>query len=96
LFYDYLCMIRIFWSLLFIRFYIHIAIYRSKLIFNPLKEKFGTSKMIFQVTTKGSIPIVQETMAHVKMFLNNYFRKHFQKKLIRNENCIFTLGENKE
>ncbi|HUK84817.1 MAG TPA: hypothetical protein VLU95_03035, partial [Candidatus Acidoferrum sp.] len=31
----------------------------------PIKEKFGTPRIIFQVTTKGNIGIVQETINRV-------------------------------
>jgi beta-1,4-mannosyltransferase len=62
---SYLWVVWIFSSLPFIRFYIHIATYRSRLISKPLKEKFGTPRLIFQVTTKGNIPIVQDTVDRV-------------------------------
>jgi beta-1,4-mannosyltransferase len=62
---NYLWIVWIFSSLPFIRFYIHIAHYRTKLISKPIKEKFGTPKLIFQVTTKGNIPIVQDTVDRV-------------------------------
>lgn len=65
MFYDYLWIIWVLSSLLFIRFYIYIVTYRSKLIAKPTKERFSTPKIIFQVTTKGNIPIVQETINRV-------------------------------
>jgi beta-1,4-mannosyltransferase len=62
---EYLWLAWIFSSVLFIRFYIYIAAYNNKLIFKPLKEKFGTPSLIFQVTTKGNIPIVQNTVDRI-------------------------------
>lgn len=65
MFWEYLWIAWILSSVLFIRFYIHIAHYRTKLISKPLKEKFGTPSLIFQVTTKGNIPIVQKTVDRI-------------------------------
>ena len=65
MFWDYLWLIWILSSLLFARFYIYIATCKSKLIAKPIKEEFCTPKIIFQVTTKGNIPIVQETVDRV-------------------------------
>jgi cellulose synthase/poly-beta-1,6-N-acetylglucosamine synthase-like glycosyltransferase len=35
------------------------------MIAKPTKERFGTPRIIFQITTKGNIPIVQETVNRV-------------------------------
>jgi egghead protein (zeste-white 4 protein) len=64
-YWEYLWVVWIFSSVLFIRFYIHIAHYRTKLISKVTKEKFGTPRLIFQVTTKGNIPIVQNTVDRI-------------------------------
>ncbi|MGD0643491.1 MAG: glycosyltransferase family 2 protein [Candidatus Bathyarchaeia archaeon] len=50
---------------MFIRFYIYLFAHHSKLLARPVKEKFGTPKIIFQVTTKGNIGIVQDTIDRV-------------------------------
>jgi beta-1,4-mannosyltransferase len=62
---EYLWILWIFSSVLFIRFYIYIAAFGKKLIFNPTKEKFGTPAILFQITTKGKIPIVQSTIDRI-------------------------------
>jgi beta-1,4-mannosyltransferase len=62
---EYLWIAWIFSSVLFIRFYVYIAAFGKKLVAKPIKEKFGTPSLIFQVTTKGNIPIVQNTVDRV-------------------------------
>jgi len=62
---EYLWIVWILSSVLFIRFYIYIGLYRKQLISKPLKEKFGTPKLIFQITTKGNIPIVQNSVDRI-------------------------------
>ena len=52
-------------SILFIRFYFYLISQHSKLIAKPPRERFGTPKLIFQVTTKGNIGIVQNTIDRV-------------------------------
>ena len=37
----------------------------SKLVAKPVKEKFGTPQILFQVTTKGNIGIVQDTINRI-------------------------------
>ncbi len=65
MFWDYLWVIWILTSFLFVRFYFYIFAHRSKLIAKPEKERFGTPKIIFQVTTKGNIGVVQETINRI-------------------------------
>ena len=65
MFWDYLWLIWVLSSLLFIRFYLYLFAHHSKLIAKPVKEKFGTPKIIFQVTTKGNIGIVQDTINRI-------------------------------
>jgi egghead protein (zeste-white 4 protein) len=62
---DYLWLVWIVSSLSFARFYAYALIYFSKLVAKPTKRKFGTPKVIFQITTKGNIPIVQETIDRI-------------------------------
>lgn len=64
-FWDYLWLIWVLSSILFIRFYFYLVANHSKLTAKPIKETFGTPKVIFQVTTKGNIAIVQETVNRV-------------------------------
>lgn len=52
-------------SSLFLRLYAFIPIYARKLIARPSERAFGTSRLIFQITTKGNIPIVQETIEFI-------------------------------
>jgi hypothetical protein len=59
------------------------------MVSKPVREKFWTPRLIFQVTTKRNTPIVQETGDRVKMLLKNYSKKDFQKKLKRNKSQIF-------
>lgn len=65
MFWDYLWLIWVLSSLLFIRFYIYLLAHHSKLIAKPVKERFGTPKILFQVTTKGNIGIVQDTVDQI-------------------------------
>jgi hypothetical protein len=64
-YWDYLWLIWVLSSLLFIRFYVYLLAHRSKLIAKPVKEKFGTPEILFQVTTKGNIGIVQDTIDQI-------------------------------
>jgi len=65
LFWNYLWLIWVLSSILFIRFYFYLISQHSKLIAKPPRERFGTPKLIFQVTTKGNIGIVQNTIDRV-------------------------------
>ncbi len=62
---QYLWLIWIISSLSLIRIYIYVIAYKSRMIAKPAREKFGTPRMIFQITTKGNIPIVQETVNRI-------------------------------
>lgn len=65
MFYDYFWLIWVLSSILFIRFYFYLIANHSKLVAKPMKERFGTPRILFQVTTKGNIGIVQETVNRV-------------------------------
>ena len=52
-------------SLSFVRFYVYVLSHRFRLIAKPQKKRFGTPQIIFQVTTKGNIPIVQKTINQI-------------------------------
>jgi len=65
LLWNYLWLIWVLSSILFIRFYFYLISQHSKLVAKPIKERFGTPKIIFQITTKGNIGIVQETINRV-------------------------------
>lgn len=89
---DYLWLIWIFSSFVFVRFYIHIATYGSKLITKPKREKFSTPRLLFQVTTKGNIPIVQQTVDRVNAVCNEIDYKKYDVWVVtdaneRFENC---------
>jgi hypothetical protein len=64
---EYLWLIWVLSSILFIRFYIYLFAHNSKLIAKPVKERFGTPKILFQVTTKGNIGIVQDTVNQINV-----------------------------
>lgn len=49
-------------SLSLLRFYIFVIRHRKKIIGKPLRTRFRTPEIIFQITTKGRIPIVQKTI----------------------------------
>lgn len=59
MFWAYLRLIWTFSLIIFIRFYVYVPTYRSKIISKPVREKFCTPKLISKVT-KGVIPIVQQ------------------------------------
>ncbi len=65
MFWNYFWLIWALSSILFVRFYFYLISQHSKLIAKPPRERFGTPKIIFQVTTKGNIGIVQETINRV-------------------------------
>ena len=62
---NYFWLIWVLSSILFIRFYFYLISQHSKLMAKPAKERFGTPRIIFQVTTKGNMGIVQETINRV-------------------------------
>jgi egghead protein (zeste-white 4 protein) len=65
---NYLWLVWIISSLSFVRFYVyvmHALTHRHSMIAKPDKTRFGTPKIIFQVTTKGGIPIVQKTINQI-------------------------------
>jgi len=64
-FWNYVWLIWVLSSILFIRFYFYLIANHSKLVAKPSKERFGTPRIIFQITTKGNIGIVQETVNRV-------------------------------
>ena len=65
MFWNYFWLIWVLSSVLFIRFYFYLIAHHSKLVAKPAKERFGTPRIIFQITTKGNIGIVQETINRV-------------------------------
>jgi len=65
LFWNYFWIIWVLSSILFIRFYFYLIKQHSKLVAKPPRDRFGTPKIIFQVTTKGNIGIVQNTIDRV-------------------------------
>lgn len=65
MYWDYLWLIWVLSSVLFIRFYIYLFSHHSKLIAKPVRERFGTPRILFQVTTKGNIGIVQDTINQI-------------------------------
>lgn len=62
---NYVWVIWIVSSLALVRLYICVFSHKTRLIANPAREKFGTPRILFQVTTKGNIPIVQETVDRI-------------------------------
>ena len=52
-------------SLALVRVHVFVFAYRSKMIVKSPRERFETPKIIFQLTTKGDIPIVQESVNRV-------------------------------
>ncbi len=61
----YLWIVWIVSSLALVRLYFYVLAYRSRMVAKPPKEKFGTPRVIFQITTKGKIPIVQESIDRI-------------------------------
>ncbi len=64
-YWAYIWVIWIISSLSLIRVYIFVVAYKSRMIAKPARERFGTPRIIFQITTKGNIPIVQDTVNRV-------------------------------
>ncbi len=74
---NYLWIIWIVSSLALVRVYVFVLAYRSKMIVKPPREKFSTPSMIFQITTKGNIPIVQESVNRVNSVCEEIGYKKF-------------------
>jgi beta-1,4-mannosyltransferase len=64
-FLEYLWVIWVLSSLSFIRYYAYVVAYVRRLVAKPAQTKFNTPQVLFQVTTKGNVPIVQETVNRV-------------------------------
>ncbi len=62
---EYAWVIWIFTSLSLIRLYVYVAAYLPRLIAKPKRTQFGTPRIIFQITTKGKIPVVQRTIDRI-------------------------------
>jgi len=62
---NYLWIVWIVSSLALVRAYVFVFTYRSKIIAKPSRTKFNTPTVIFQITTKGNISVVQETINRV-------------------------------
>jgi hypothetical protein len=52
-------------ALAFARFYVYGLRHFGALIARPEKRRFNTPKIIFQITTRGNMPIVQETVDRI-------------------------------
>lgn len=52
-------------SALFLRLYTYFPFHARKFIAKPVERSFGTPRIIFQITTKGDIPIVQDTVDRI-------------------------------
>jgi hypothetical protein len=62
---QYLWIVWLVSSLSLARVFVYVLAYRSRMIAKPTRERFGTPSIIFQITTKGNIPIVQESVNRV-------------------------------
>ena len=62
---EYAWVVWIISSLSLVRVYIYVLAYKSRMIAKPARERFGTPRVVFQTTTKGNIPVVQETVNRV-------------------------------
>lgn len=89
MFLDYLWLIWVLSSILFVRFYLYLMAHHSKLTAKPTREKFGTPKIIFQVTTKGNIAIVQETVNRVNQVCNQIDYKKYELWVVTDEQETF-------
>jgi beta-1,4-mannosyltransferase len=63
--FEYLWIVWLVSSLSLVRLYYYVLAYKSRMIGKPTKERFGTPRIIFQITTKGNISIVQESVNRV-------------------------------
>jgi egghead protein (zeste-white 4 protein) len=57
-------------SAIFLRLYAYFPFQARRFIAKPLERSFGTPKIIFQITTKGNIPVVQETVDRIHAICN--------------------------
>ena len=62
---EHIWLIWLLSSLTFIRFYIMMGRHLPKLIGKSKQSKFNTPEIIFQITTKGHMPIVQTTINQI-------------------------------
>lgn len=78
IFWEYLWLVWVISSLSFVRFYAYVLFYSSKMIARPKRSRFGTPMIIFQVTTKGGISIVQKTVDRVHSVCQNIGYKKYE------------------
>jgi len=89
---DDLWLVWILSSLSFVRFYVYVTAYFSTIIAKPLKTRFGTPQIIFQITTKGGISVVQETIDRIHAVCSGIEYKKYEVWVVtdaeeRFENC---------
>jgi cellulose synthase/poly-beta-1,6-N-acetylglucosamine synthase-like glycosyltransferase len=87
-------------SLALVRVYVFVLAYRSKMVAKSPREEFGTPYLIFQITTKGNIPIVQESVNRVNSVCEEIGYKKFEVWVVTDveekfQNCrTITVPEN--
>lgn len=89
---DDLWLVWIISSLSFVRFYVYVTAYFSTIVAKPLKTRFGTPQIIFQITTKGGISVVQETIDRIHAVCSGIEYKKYEVWVVtdaeeRFENC---------
>ena len=62
---QYLWIVWLLSSLSLVRVYIFVLAYRSRMVAKPPRERFQTPRIFFQITTKGNISVVQESVNRV-------------------------------
>ncbi len=63
----YIWLIWVFTSLSLVRIYLFVVCHTKEFIAKPARTRFNTPKIIFQITTKGKIPIVQDTINRIHL-----------------------------
>ena len=87
---NYLWIVWVISSLALVRIYFFVLTYRSMIISKPIKNKFNTPAIIFQITTKGKIPIVQETIDRVHSACLKIDYKKYKVWVVTDEQETFT------
>lgn len=75
---QYLWIVWLVSSFSLVRMFVYVLAHRSRMIGKPTRERFGTPSIIFQITTKGKIPIVQESINRVNAVCAEIAYKKYQ------------------
>jgi cellulose synthase/poly-beta-1,6-N-acetylglucosamine synthase-like glycosyltransferase len=83
--FQYLWIVWLVSSLALVRVYIYVFTYRSRMIAKSPRDRFATPRIIFQITTKGNIPIVQNSINRVNVVCKEIGYEKFEIWVVTDE-----------